>query len=115
MGLGSGLLALLVPILTGHLIGQVIPSADRSQLWPMVLALVAAALSTAAFSVVRGIVDAHRGRIHVDSELGKGTEIRTLVDLQPKALSFGPGCFSADGIYLGAARIDRGRVSLPRS
>ena len=55
MGLGSGLLALLVPILTGHLIGQIIPSADRSQLAPMVLALVAAALATAAFSVVRGI------------------------------------------------------------
>lgn len=45
--------------------------------------------------------------------IGKGTEISTLVDLQPKAVSFGPGCFSADGIYLGAARIDRGRVSLP--
>lgn len=55
MGMGGGLLALLVPLLTGQIIGQVIPSAERSQLKPMVLALVAAALATAAFSLVRGI------------------------------------------------------------
>lgn len=55
MGLGSGLLALMVPILTGHIIGQVIPSAERSQLKPMVLALLAAALASAAFSLVRGL------------------------------------------------------------
>ncbi len=55
MGLGSGLLALMVPILMGHIIGQVIPSAERSQLKPMVLALLAAALASAAFSLVRGL------------------------------------------------------------
>lgn len=55
MGIGSGLLALLVPILTAQIISQVIPSADRGLLGPMVLALVAASLATAIFSVVRGI------------------------------------------------------------
>lgn len=55
MGLGSGLLALLVPILTGQIIGQVIPSAERSLLKPMVLALVAAAFASVAFTLVRGI------------------------------------------------------------
>lgn len=55
MGLGAGALALLVPILTGHIIGNIIPEADRSQLWPMMWAMVAAALAIASFSVVRGL------------------------------------------------------------
>ena len=55
MGLAGGLLAVLVPILTGELFGRVIPSADRGQLGWMVLALAASALGAAAFQVTRAI------------------------------------------------------------
>lgn len=55
MGVGSGLLALLVPILTGQLFGQVIPAANRSQLFEIVLALVVAALAVMAFQLTRSI------------------------------------------------------------
>jgi NHLM bacteriocin system ABC transporter ATP-binding protein len=55
MGLCGGLLALLVPILTGQVFGNVIPSADRGQLAQIGLALIVAALASAAFQVTRSI------------------------------------------------------------
>ena len=55
MGLGGGLLALLIPILTGQAFGNVIPSADRPQLMQITLALIVGALASAAFQVTRSI------------------------------------------------------------
>ncbi|HEX3130137.1 MAG TPA: NHLP bacteriocin export ABC transporter permease/ATPase subunit, partial [Thermoanaerobaculia bacterium] len=55
MGLCGGLLALLVPILTGQVFGNVIPSADRGQLAQIAMALIVAALASAAFQVTRSI------------------------------------------------------------
>jgi len=55
MGVGGGLLALLLPIVTGAVFGTIIPSADRSRLLAMTLALVASALAGAAFQVTRSI------------------------------------------------------------
>jgi NHLM bacteriocin system ABC transporter ATP-binding protein len=55
MGLCGGLLALLVPILTGQLFGNIIPSADRGQLAQIAMALIVAALASAAFQVTRSI------------------------------------------------------------
>ena len=55
MGIAGGLLGLLVPIVTGQIFGQVIPSADRRQLLPMVLALILGALATSVFQITRSI------------------------------------------------------------
>ncbi|MEM7517510.1 MAG: ABC transporter transmembrane domain-containing protein, partial [Planctomycetota bacterium] len=55
MGAAGGILSLLVPILTGQIFGDVIPDADRSRLFQMVLALAAAALAAGAFQVTRAI------------------------------------------------------------
>ena len=55
MGIGGGVLAIFVPLVTEQLFGQVIPGADRSQLLEMTLALVVAALGAAAFQVTRSI------------------------------------------------------------
>ena len=55
MGLGGGVLALFTPLVTEQLFGRVIPSADRSQLLEMILALVVAALGATAFQVTRSI------------------------------------------------------------
>lgn len=55
MGIGGGLLALLVPIITGYLFGHVIPSADRSLLLQMTLGLLIGALGQAAFQITRAI------------------------------------------------------------
>jgi NHLM bacteriocin system ABC transporter ATP-binding protein len=55
VGVAGGLLALLVPVVTGRVFGSVIPGADRSQLLPMVLALVMGALASAVFQITRSI------------------------------------------------------------
>lgn len=55
MGIGGGLLGLTLPILTGEIFGRVIPSADRSQLLQMTLALGIAAFASAAFQITRSI------------------------------------------------------------
>ena len=55
MGLGGGLSGLVLPVLTGFIFGRVIPSADRSQLLQMSLALTAAALAAGAFQITRSI------------------------------------------------------------
>ena len=55
MGIGGGLLALLLPVVTGQVFGDVIPGADRPRLLAMTLALVAGALAAGAFQVTRSI------------------------------------------------------------
>ncbi|MEM7482093.1 MAG: NHLP bacteriocin export ABC transporter permease/ATPase subunit [Acidobacteriota bacterium] len=55
MGLCGGLLGMVVPLITGRLFGQVIPSADRSQLAQLGMALVVSAVATGVFEIVRGI------------------------------------------------------------
>ncbi|MEM9553557.1 MAG: NHLP bacteriocin export ABC transporter permease/ATPase subunit [Acidobacteriota bacterium] len=55
MGAATGLLALLVPILTGHIFGNVIPAADERSLFQMSLALAAAALAAFGFRLTRSI------------------------------------------------------------
>ncbi|MFL6291511.1 MAG: NHLP bacteriocin export ABC transporter permease/ATPase subunit [Thermoanaerobaculia bacterium] len=55
MGICGGLLGLFVPILTGQVFGNVIPSADRLQLGQIMLALIVAALASSAFQVTRSV------------------------------------------------------------
>ncbi len=55
MGALGGLLGLLVPILTGHVFGNVIPGADRGQLGQITFALIASALAATVFQVTRSI------------------------------------------------------------
>ncbi len=54
-GAFGGLLGVLTPVLTGHIFGNIIPSADRSRLLQMTLALVVSALGAAAFQITRSI------------------------------------------------------------
>jgi non-ribosomal peptide synthetase-like protein len=44
--------------------------------------------------------------------VGPGCEISTIIDVVPELIDIGPGCFLADGIYLGGPRVDRGTVTL---
>jgi ATP-binding cassette subfamily C protein len=55
MGGAGGLLALLIPILTGQVFGSIIPNANRPQLLQITLALVVSALAGAVFQVTRSI------------------------------------------------------------
>lgn len=55
MALGAALLALLVPIGTGLLVDEIIPAAARGQLGILVGGLLAAALCTGAFELVKGM------------------------------------------------------------
>lgn len=55
MGVAGGLLGLLVPILTGHVFGQVIPAADRGQLVQITLALLVAAVAGGLFQITRSL------------------------------------------------------------
>src|SRR5262249_47643317 len=55
MGAAVGLLGLATPIATALLFDEVIPGAERDQLWPLALGLVVAALAAAAFRFVSGI------------------------------------------------------------
>lgn len=54
-GAAGGLLALLVPLVTARLFGEVIPDADRTQLVQMAVALGLAAVASGAFQVTRAI------------------------------------------------------------
>ncbi len=53
MGLASGILALLVPIVTGQVFGHAIPDADRPGLLQLTLVLVVGALAASAFQLTR--------------------------------------------------------------
>lgn len=55
MGLAGGVLGMLIPILTGQIFGEVVPSADRGRLFEMVSALVVSALAASAFQIVRSL------------------------------------------------------------
>jgi ATP-binding cassette subfamily C protein len=55
LGVGGGLLAMLVPIVTGQLFDAVIPTGAQGQLMQFFAGLVVAALAAAAFQLVRGI------------------------------------------------------------
>lgn len=51
----AGLLALLIPIIVAVVYGRVIPGGQRSELLPLMLALIAAALGAAAFQITRSL------------------------------------------------------------
>lgn len=55
MGFGTGLLALATPLITGHLVEEVIPKAETSRLLEATLALFCIALGVTAFALVQGI------------------------------------------------------------
>jgi NHLM bacteriocin system ABC transporter ATP-binding protein len=55
MGVVGGLLGLLVPVATGFLVDQVIPSADRHQVFLLGMGLVIATLSMALFEFTRAV------------------------------------------------------------
>lgn len=55
VGAAGGILAMLMPIVTSRIFGQIIPGADRTQLGQLTVALFVAALATAAFEITRGI------------------------------------------------------------
>lgn len=51
--LGGGLLGLIVPVVVGVVYGRVIPEGESAELWPLVFALIAAALGATAFQITR--------------------------------------------------------------
>jgi len=55
MGGAGGLLALMAPVLTGQLFGVVVPSANRTLLWQIVVGLLIAAGASSAFQITRSI------------------------------------------------------------
>lgn len=55
MGIAGGLIAAVVPVLTGILIQNVIPRAEMSQQWEIVFALVMIAFGGAAFEAVKAM------------------------------------------------------------
>ena len=55
MGALGGMLAMLGPLLTGHIFGTVIPSSNNPLLWQMVAGLLVAAGASAAFQITRSI------------------------------------------------------------
>jgi NHLM bacteriocin system ABC transporter ATP-binding protein len=55
MGAAGGILGTFVPLATGVLFDTVIPGAERTQLYQIILALLAASLAGALFQVTRGI------------------------------------------------------------
>ncbi len=55
IGVATGLLSLLTPILTGHIFGTVVPAAERSQLTQMALALAVAAVAVFGFRLTRAV------------------------------------------------------------
>jgi len=55
MGITGGLLSLAIPVATGILFDNVIPSADRSQVWPVILLLLVGAGTGFIFQIVRAI------------------------------------------------------------
>lgn len=55
MGIAGGLLGLVTPIATGHLVDTIIPESERGQLLQLTGALVISAFSMALFNIVRSI------------------------------------------------------------
>lgn len=55
MGVAGGLLATLIPLVTGRIFDTIVPTADRFQLVQFTLLLLAAALAMAIFQIVRSI------------------------------------------------------------
>jgi len=55
MGVAGGILGMLTPIMMGVIFNQVIPGSERVQLGQIVFALVACAIATAMFQLVRGL------------------------------------------------------------
>jgi NHLM bacteriocin system ABC transporter ATP-binding protein len=53
MALASGLLSLLVPMATEHMLGRIVPSALRSQVWMLLLGLCGVHVGIALFSLAR--------------------------------------------------------------
>lgn len=55
MGIAIGLLGVITPLATGFLFDTIIPSANRSQLWQMSLALLVSAIAIALFQVTQSV------------------------------------------------------------
>lgn len=55
MGAAGALLGLVPAMATGRLFNTIIPGAERSQLWQMMLVLIVCATTTAIFNITRGI------------------------------------------------------------
>lgn len=55
LGIAIGLLALIMPVATGKIFNDIIPGAERMQLLELTIAMITAALATAAFTISRGI------------------------------------------------------------
>ncbi len=69
MGLLGGIIALVSPLAIGKLYDEIIPEAEKIQIYAILLALVVAALSTAMFNLVRGFATAR-----VKSKIGLNLE-----------------------------------------
>jgi len=54
-GMGSGILGMLVPVITGLVFGSIIPTADRPQLVQMTIGLVIASMTVAIFQIAQSI------------------------------------------------------------
>ncbi len=69
IGMIGGALSLLTPIATGMLFDEVIPSAQRSQVLIITLALVASAISSALFQLTRSLV-----LLRIETRMGSATQ-----------------------------------------
>ena len=69
IGMIGGGLSLLTPIATGMLFDEVIPSAQRSQVLIITLALVASAISSALFQLTRSLV-----LLRIETRMGSATQ-----------------------------------------
>lgn len=55
MGIAIGLLGVITPLATGFLFDTIIPSANRSQLWQMSLALLVSAMAIVGFQITQSV------------------------------------------------------------
>ena len=69
MGLLGGALSLLTPIVTGALFDRIIPSAQRSQVFLVALALIVSAVSAALFQLTLGL-----GLLRLETKMGAATQ-----------------------------------------
>ena len=53
MALAAGLLTLLVPIATGHMLGKIVPNALKNQVWMLMLGLIGVHIGVALFNLTR--------------------------------------------------------------
>lgn len=71
MGICGGLLGMVTPVATGMIFDSIIPSAERRQLWQMVLALAVVALTSSMLRLTRNLASLRvEGRMDAEVQAG---------------------------------------------